>query len=132
MVSPTDIIYAQRLRALRLEKDIKQIEAANLIGIKDQQTYSKLENGQLPFSDEIIKNICKSFYISPKAFTRGDQNKNLNKDENVKFNSSNPTENDKSIIQQLIKSKEEIIAAKENLIAILKGEITRLRKNYKR
>jgi transcriptional regulator with XRE-family HTH domain len=132
MVSPTDIMYARRLRALRLEKDIKQIEAANLIGIKNQQTYSKLENGQLPFSDEIIKNICKSFSISREAFTTGDQNKNLNKDENVKFNSSNPTENGKSIIQQLIKSKEEIIAAKENLIAILKGEITRLRKNSKR
>jgi transcriptional regulator with XRE-family HTH domain len=60
MVSPTDIIYAQCLRSLRLAKDIKQLEAANLIGLKDQQSYTKLENGQLPFSDEIIKNIALS------------------------------------------------------------------------
>jgi hypothetical protein len=82
--------------------------------------------------DEIIKNICKRFCTTPEAFTRGDQNTNLNNDAVVSFNSFNPSENDKNLIQQLIKSKEEIITAKENLITILKGEIARLRKNSKR
>jgi transcriptional regulator with XRE-family HTH domain len=128
MVSPTDIIYAQRLRSLRLAKDIKQLEAANLIGLKGQQSYSKLENGQLPFSDEIIKNICKSFSITPEAFMKGDQHANMINDPSVKSS----TDNDKTMFQQLIKSKEEIITAKENLISFLKEEIARLRKHSKR
>lgn len=69
MVNSIDIFYAKKLRSLRLSKDIKQLEAARLLGLKDQQSYSKIENGQVGFSDDLIISICKAFSMSPAYFT---------------------------------------------------------------
>jgi len=126
MVAPTDIKYSQRLRGLRLAKDIKQHEAANLLGLNNQQTYSKLENGQMAFTDEIIKKVCDTFSISPEEFTNTGQNINISNSPQANFNSPNSFNNDVHMIHQLLKSKEEIIVAKENIIDLLKKEIDRL------
>jgi transcriptional regulator with XRE-family HTH domain len=126
MVAPTDIKYSQRLRGLRLAKDIKQHEAANLFGLNNQQTYSKLENGQMAFTDEIIKKVCDTFSISPEEFTNTGQNINISNSPQAKFNSPNSFNNDVHMVHQLLKSKEEIIVAKENIIDLLKKEIDRL------
>ena len=126
MVAPTDIKYSQRLRGLRLAKDIKQHEAANLLGLNNQQTYSKLENGQMAFTDEIIKKVCDTFSISPEEFTNTGQNINISNSPQANFNSPNSFNNDVHMVHQLLKSKEEIIVAKENIIDLLKKEIDRL------
>jgi transcriptional regulator with XRE-family HTH domain len=126
MVAPTDIKYSQRLRGLRLAKDIKQHEASNLLGLNNQQTYSKLENGQMAFTDEIIKKVCDTFSISPEEFTNTGQNINISNSPQANFNSPNSFNNDVHMVHQLLKSKEEIIVAKENIIDLLKKEIDRL------
>ena len=127
MVSQTDIKYAQRLRGLRLGRDIKQTEAARTVGLKDQQTYSKFENGQLPFTDEIISQICRGFSITPEEFTNPNQNISFSNSPNANLNSPNSFNNDVAIIHQLIRPKDEIIIAKENIIALLKNELQDLK-----
>lgn len=52
--------YGKKLKYLRVKENKTQDEIASKIGMK-QQNYSKLEKGELHFSDKIIYKICEVF-----------------------------------------------------------------------
>ncbi len=118
MVTPTDIKYAQRLRGLRLSKDYKQELMADKLGFNSQQQYSKLENGQMNFSDEIIQKICKEFEISFDDFTMSGQFVNFSNSPNS--NSYNSINNDLALIKELLDAKDEVIRSLKEQIEFLK------------
>ncbi len=68
MIVNPDILYAQKLRALRIVKGYKQEVIAKKLNMS-QQVYSKLEFGKKPFTDNLIQGICDLFEISPEEFT---------------------------------------------------------------
>jgi transcriptional regulator with XRE-family HTH domain len=111
------LILARKLRALRLAKDLKQAETANLLGLKSQQQYSKLENGQSEFTNTIIKRICSVFEINELSLVNPEDIR-LPRDKE-KFIKKNIRDND-YIISELIKSKNEIIKSLKKEITILK------------
>jgi transcriptional regulator with XRE-family HTH domain len=127
MINPIDIKYAQRLRGLRLTRDLKQSQAAKLLGFNNQQMYSKLENGQSTFTDELIKKVCVVFEISAEDFTNPNPNINFSNSPNSNSPNSSFLNNDTSVIHQLIKSKDELIAAKEDVINLLKKQLDGLK-----
>jgi len=63
-------MYASKLKALREQKNIKQLYAASIIAIQCQQHYSDFESGKKNFSDEVIKNICDGFKVSIEDFKK--------------------------------------------------------------
>lgn len=69
MIEPTDKLYAKKLRTLRLKKDFKQSTVAELLGLKSQQDYSKLEHGQKHFTNQLITDICRIFDFDRDEFT---------------------------------------------------------------
>lgn len=118
MITSTDIHYAQRLRGLRLGRDLKQKQAADLIGLDSQQTYSKLENGQLSFTDELIQKICTAFEIKPGEFTNTGSNVSINNSPNSPTNNYSPNSpiNDISLINTALAAKQETIDALKALV----------------
>ena len=119
MISPTDIKYAQRLRGLRLANDIKQEQAYEMIGLNSQQEYSKLENGKLNFSDEVINKICAAFNISPDEFVNSSQLTSILNSPNSINHSQNNIINDSDFVSQLIKSKDDIIIVLKKQVELL-------------
>lgn len=61
--------HAKKLRFLRKINDKKQIEVATAVQMS-QQAYSKLENGETNFSDEVIEKISAFFKITPAEFEK--------------------------------------------------------------
>lgn len=116
MVSPTDIKYVQRLRGARLSKNIKQSEASDLLGFKNQQQYSKLENGHLPFTDEIILAICDKFEITPEQFTESNPYNFVDSPYANSQNGSNNSINDIHLIQDILKLKDELLKSKDETL----------------
>lgn len=57
----------QNLKNLREKNNVKQIEAAVLFGVT-QQNYSKIECGKVNFLDKILNTICSSFNVTPNDF----------------------------------------------------------------
>jgi len=87
-----------------------------LLGLKNQQEYSNLEGGHIPFTDEIIKIICGSFEISPEEFTSAGPNVYFDNSpyahsQNSGNNHNN--NNDISIINDLLKAKNEELRLKD-------------------
>jgi transcriptional regulator with XRE-family HTH domain len=119
MVNATDIKYAQRLRGLRLINNIKQEQAFELIGLSSQQEYSKLENGKLNFTDELINCISDTFKITSEEFVNSSQLTSILNSPNSFNHSQNNTINDKDVIEQLIKSKDETITALKKQVELL-------------
>jgi transcriptional regulator with XRE-family HTH domain len=71
MITAEDLNYAKKLKVLRKAAQWKQMVAAEEIGISSQQEYSKLESGKLPFTDDLLKRICKAFQVTPDHFKEG-------------------------------------------------------------
>jgi transcriptional regulator with XRE-family HTH domain len=118
MITVNDPKYAQRLRGLRLNKGLKQELVAKTIGISSQQEYSKLENGKIHFSDELIVKVCTAFNISPDEFINAGQGGSILQSPHSLNNSQNNSSiNDSSIIEQLVRSKDETIHAQKELLA---------------
>lgn len=109
-----NMLLASRLRQLRKEKDIKQEVMAQHLGIS-QQAYSMLEKGQRNFSSEIITKICSIFNIPVvEFFNFGTQQKIINSaNSNSTYSYVN---NDTQIVQELLKSKDELIEMQKKLI----------------
>lgn len=55
--------YYERIKGLREDRDIKQIEIAKLLGT-DQSYYSKYERGVHPMNANQIKKLAEYFNIS--------------------------------------------------------------------
>ena len=62
-----NMLHAEKLYKLRRDSNLKQAIVANAIG-KSQQSYSKLERGDVDFSDETVDAICKFFDLSLEDF----------------------------------------------------------------
>ncbi len=118
MVTATDIKYAQKLRSLRLYKDYKQDTISKILGFNSQQQYSKLENGQMSFSDDIIRKICKEFEISFDDFIGSGQSLKFSKDLNS--NSNNNLNDEVLLIHELLRAKDDIIKSLKEQINIIK------------
>ncbi|MBX3163350.1 MAG: helix-turn-helix domain-containing protein [Bacteroidetes bacterium] len=89
-------------------KGLTQKEAAAKLNYNSQQQYSKLENGQTHFTDELKNKICEKFAVSPEAFTNGTQH--------------NHGINDLNVLQELLQSQKETIKSKDKLIEKLEQE----------
>lgn len=70
-ITELDKHYANKLKELRKNCNIKQFTMLDYLGFESQQQYSDLENGKKHFTFELIFKICKYFNISIVEF-RGD------------------------------------------------------------
>ncbi|NNG67315.1 helix-turn-helix transcriptional regulator [Caldanaerobacter subterraneus] len=69
-----------KLKALRLEHNLKQIDMAKLLGISEN-TYNRKENGITEFTESEIKKICDIFNKkAEEIFFRNDVTKNITKE----------------------------------------------------
>ena len=59
-----------RIRALRLEKGLSQVELANSIG-KDQQSIQRLEAGNVNPSFYYLNEISKGLEVAPEELIKG-------------------------------------------------------------
>ncbi len=121
MITPTDIKYAQKLRSLRIGLQVKQEEAAKLIGISSQQEYSKLENGKIHFEDELLSKISSAFNISVDDFINPNSNTTINSFNHSPYNS---IINDKDFVFELLKTKDENIALLRELLKMKEELLT--------
>ncbi|MCA0430435.1 MAG: helix-turn-helix domain-containing protein [Bacteroidetes bacterium] len=125
MITENDIKYAQRLRGLRLNQGYKQETLSEILGLQNQQEYSKLENGKLNFTDELISKISKAFKISPSEFVNPTLYNNFNN--SPQSNTQNSFNNNEGFVNQLLKAKDETIITQKELIEHLKKEINDLK-----
>lgn len=72
MITIKDLMFAVKLKALRAKKNVKQLYAADLLGVDCQQHYSDYESGKKHFSEEIIKKISIGFEIPVAEFKKVD------------------------------------------------------------
>lgn len=107
MATLSDLKFARQLRTLRLINDIKQEQAAKLLGLGSQQIYSKLEKGLMPFSDEIIKTICLKFNITVDQFVNFEEHTST---------TQNAT-NDTTLLTIALTCKQETIDAQKEIIS---------------
>lgn len=97
----TNIDFAKRLHLLRRVNDKKQTDIADFLSIT-QQAYSKLERGEVAFSDEIIDKICVFFDIPVNEFINTDDRINcVNSPNSNNYNNQNSL-NNTSINDQLL------------------------------
>ncbi len=122
MIENTDIIYAHKLRHLRFSKHYKQEAVAQMLGLKSQQEYSNLENGKVNFTDEIIANICNTFEITEEEFARPMETIHITDSPhaNNAHNSNSNNINDIKLIDTILQSKDETIAALKEQNVLLK------------
>lgn len=59
------MIYAQRIRALREDRDIKQSEMAQILGTT-QQYYGQYEIEKRPLPIEHLITLCRYYNVSPE------------------------------------------------------------------
>lgn len=127
MITENDIKYAQRLRALRVGNGIKQELMFERLGLNSRQEYSKLENGKMNFTDDLISKISKSFNISPNEFTNPDAE--INRLNNQQANTHNSSDKNEDFVNQLLKAKDETIATQKELIQQLKKSLDNQKKS---
>lgn len=59
-----DYKYYQRLRDLREDKDLKQIDVARVLGLNDQSTYHRYESGKLELPMHHFIALAKFYNVS--------------------------------------------------------------------
>lgn len=118
MENYVNVQLGQNLKNLREKNNVKQIEAAVLFGVT-QQNYSKIECGKVNFSDKILNTICSSFNITPNDF--------LNYQNVI---SSIKTAENKDIDKALIDQLKWRIKMQNLRIADLEIEVRQYRRNF--
>jgi transcriptional regulator with XRE-family HTH domain len=109
---------------LRKHSDKKQTEVAEFLGLS-QQAYSKLENGETSFSDEIITKISDFFGISPAEFERMPDsvlyvgNNSYNHSSNIHNIEESFMKSHESLLEQIRNLFEQIIREKDERIKLL-------------
>jgi DNA-binding XRE family transcriptional regulator len=69
-----------KLKALRLEYNLKQADLAKLLGM-GETTYNRKENGITEFTESEMKKVCNIFGKKPdEIFFRDDVTKNITKE----------------------------------------------------
>lgn len=103
---------------MRLNQGYKQETLSEILGLQNQQEYSKLENGKINFTDELISKISNAFKISPNEFVNPGLQTNINN--SPQSNTQNSFNNNENFVNQLLKAKDETIAIQKELIEHLK------------
>ena len=102
------VTHAKKLRFLRKQSDKKQNDVAQFLGLS-QQAYSKLENAETSFSDEIIEKISQFFGITPAEF------ENVQESVYVGNNAYNHSSNNHAIDERFLKSYEALLEQNRKL-----------------
>ncbi|MFO0320880.1 MAG: helix-turn-helix domain-containing protein [Bacteroidota bacterium] len=120
-----NLILANKLQELRKEHGLKQDVLAKELKFT-QQAYSKLERGASNFTPVILKRICNYFSVSATTFLNtGSQTKF---DKSPQANNQNSFNNESKLVDELIKSKNEIIASQGETIKQLKEMVELLKR----
>lgn len=121
------VTHAKKLRFLRKQSDKKQNDVAQFLGLS-QQAYSKLENAETGFSDEIIEKISQFFGISPAEFERVQESVYVGNNgyNNSPHHSNNTIDNHflqsyKDLLEQNRKLFEDLIQEKDERIKLLES-----------
>jgi transcriptional regulator with XRE-family HTH domain len=118
-----NVILGQKLKFLRLKKNWNQQSVAKLIGLSSQQVYSKLENGETSFTDDVINKISKTFDMDPTEFVKPNESIHISNSPNANNNSPNGILNEAMLIKELLKAKNETIELLHILINEMKNTI---------
>ena len=115
-----NLIFANKLQELRKEHNVKQEVLAKELKFT-QQAYSKLERGVSNFTPQILKKICNYFGVSASTFLNtGSQTRISN---SPQANTQNSFNNEFKLVEEVIKSKDEVILTQKELIEQLKNTI---------
>jgi transcriptional regulator with XRE-family HTH domain len=115
-----NLIFANKLQELRKEHNVKQEVLAKELKFT-QQAYSKLERGASNFTPQILKKICNYFGVSASTFLNtGGQTRISN---SPQANTQNSFNNEFKLVEEVIKSKDEVILTQKELIEQLKNTI---------
>lgn len=115
-----NLIFANKLQELRKEHNVKQEVLAKELKFT-QQAYSKLERGASNFTPQILKKICNYFGVSASTFLNtGSQTRISN---SPQANTQNSFNNEFKLVEEVIKSKDEVILTQKELIEQLKQTI---------
>lgn len=60
-------IFSSKLRTLREQKDLRQVDIANILGVSIR-TYSNYELGKSAPNVDVLKKLIKFYKISPGYF----------------------------------------------------------------
>lgn len=115
-----NLIFANKLQELRKEHNVKQEVLAKELKFT-QQAYRKLERGASNFTPQILKKICNYFGVSASTFLNtGGQTRISN---SPQANTQNSFNNEFKLVEEVIKSKDEVILTQKELIEQLKNTI---------
>ena len=115
-----NLIFANKLQELRKEHNVKQEVLAKELKFT-QQAYSKLERGASNFTPQILKKTCNYFGVSASTFLNtGGQTRISN---SPQANTQNSFNNEFKLVEEVIKSKDEVILTQKELIEQLKNTI---------
>jgi len=125
-------LFAKRLQELRRLNNVKQDHIARALNMT-QQNYSLLERGQRNFTLKLIQQICDYYKIPVTEFLNlGNQSSFTNSPLSNNSHNANSFNNDPKIIEELIKSKDEIIAMQKKIIEDKEQKIKELEEKKKK
>jgi transcriptional regulator with XRE-family HTH domain len=117
-------LILEKIRKLRVLKDIKQFDIAKQLGISES-AYGNLERGETELTLSKLKKIAEILRVPALSFLDGTANyviENGNESPLALHNSSVVT-SDKELVEQLLASKNKEVFAKDEIIATLKEYI---------
>lgn len=115
------LIKAAKLYKLRRDANLKQDVVANALN-KSQQSYSKLERGEVDFTDEVIDDICNYFKISRDEFIELNSGTNCINSPNSATNVYNSNNIANNINEEIVRSfLEELKSMREERIFFMKS-----------
>lgn len=118
MISPIDLIYAQRFRTIFIQRNYAQKEVEALTGIP-QRTISRLLDGKEKFTNEFIRNIVSGLKLELNSFTDSNETIHITDSPQSNNDSSTIIHNDKLLIDRALTSSEKTIATLEKVISDL-------------
>lgn len=115
---------SDRLKKIRLEKNVSQDFLAKKLGFT-QKAYSKIENNETKLNVDILQRISEILKVPIEFFFNNSQQPTLNDfsnrtgGDNVIYK-NNATEKMEELFKDLIKSKDDVIASKNQEIEMMK------------
>jgi transcriptional regulator with XRE-family HTH domain len=115
---------SDRLKKIRLEKKVSQDFLAKKLGFT-QKAYSKIENNETKLNVDILQRISEILKVPIEFFFNNSQQPILNDfsnrtgGDNVIYK-NNATEKMEELFKDLIKSKDDVIASKNQEIEMMK------------
>ncbi len=115
---------SDRLKKIRLEKNVSQDFLAKKLGFT-QKAYSKIENNETKLNVDILQRISEILKVPIEFFFNNSQQPILNDfsnrtgGDNVIYK-NNATEKMEELFKDLIKSKDDVIASKNQEIETMK------------